>query len=94
VQLSSEACPLPRTRLQATSSRAAGPGMAAGVVWQLGNACCIAAVTNPHVGLAVAMPIMQVGRRVGKLLDSCLLTARQLAADVPALERELTSAQP
>ena len=51
--------------LQATSSRAAGPGMAAGVVWQLGNACCIAAVTNPHVGLAVAMPIMQVGRLMG-----------------------------
>jgi glucose uptake protein GlcU len=76
-------CPAHACCLQATSSRAAGPGMAAGVVWQLGNACCIAAVTNPHVGLAVAMPIMQVGRRVFNLLDDCLFAAQHLAG-VPA----------
>lgn len=45
---------------QATSSRAAGPGMAAGFCWNAGNCCCILAVTDPRVGLAVAMPIMQV----------------------------------
>ena len=51
----------PRALPQATSSRAAGPGMAAGILWNAGNCCCILAVTDPHVGLAVAMPIMQCG---------------------------------
>lgn len=45
--------------VQATSSRAAVPGMAAGATWMTGNVLSILAVTNPGVGLAVAMPIMQ-----------------------------------
>jgi glucose uptake protein GlcU len=35
--------------------------MCAGAVWSAGNTACIAAVTNPAIGLAVAMPIMQCG---------------------------------
>lgn len=35
--------------------------MAAGLVWNLGNLACILAVTDKRVGLAIAMPIMQVG---------------------------------
>jgi glucose uptake protein GlcU len=46
---------------QVIKSPAAGPGMAAGLVWNLGNLACILAVTDKHVGLAVAMPIMQCG---------------------------------
>ncbi|KAI7841935.1 hypothetical protein COHA_004462 [Chlorella ohadii] len=42
-------------------SPAAGPGMAAGLVWNLGNLACIMAVTDKRVGLAIAMPIMQCG---------------------------------
>lgn len=53
-------CPTPRHR-QVIKSRAAGPGMAAGLVWNLGNLACILAVTDKRVGLAIAMPIMQVG---------------------------------
>ncbi|PSC71282.1 sugar transport [Micractinium conductrix] len=53
--------------VQATSSRAAAPGMAAGVCWNCGNAACIAAVTDPGVGLSVAMPIMQCGLFVAGL---------------------------
>ncbi|KAL4426522.1 hypothetical protein ABPG77_008380 [Micractinium sp. CCAP 211/92] len=50
---------LTRTSGSATSSRAAVPGMAAGAAWMTGNVLSILAVTNPGVGLAVAMPIMQ-----------------------------------
>lgn len=70
--------------MQATSSRAAGPGLAAGAVWNAGNTCCIAAVTNPQVGLAVAMPVMQAGLFVAGLWGICLYReirgARALAA--------------
>ncbi|KAL4458531.1 hypothetical protein ABPG75_013396 [Micractinium tetrahymenae] len=52
---------------QATSSRAAAPGMAAGATWNVGNCLQILAVTNPRVGLAVAMPIMQCGLFVAGL---------------------------
>ena len=45
---------------QVIKSPAAGPGMAAGLVWNLGNLACIMAVTDKRVGLAIAMPIMQV----------------------------------
>lgn len=48
--------------------------MAAGLVWNLGNIACIMAVTDPHVGLAIAMPIMQVGgvmQRLGAERCSC-----------------------
>lgn len=57
--------------------------MAAGLVWQGANICCILAVTNKHVGLAVATPIMQCGLFVagawGILLFKEIQGAWQLA---------------
>ncbi|KAL4859306.1 hypothetical protein ACK3TF_001045 [Chlorella vulgaris] len=60
------------TFIEATSSRAAGPGILAGAIWNLGNMCCIAAVTHSDLGMTVAMPIMQSGLFVAGMWGICL----------------------
>ena len=77
--------------------------MAAGVCWNAGNVCCILAVTDPHVGMAVAMPIMQArgacrgtyGRRpAGKGPLACARVLAPAACTSAAASTTAPSARP
>ena len=49
------------------ASAAGLPGIVSGAIWNAGNICSIVATNDPHVGLAIAYPIMQCGLLVAGL---------------------------